>query len=234
MFDNPEIQIARVKAWNKKYGWGFTKKDFGSLTLDPQNYPKGLTTYVLVPYLKSTQSTFDGLWEVIENEYNTRKWKEIDKVKLFKGKHQKGLRWELIDLGANHAPEKGRTVQEVRAKGEDLAHAGVLAAVAHFPDWVHAMDGKTVPYVDLGGYKTTFPGDSEPYALCVYWDPFNREAELSASWLGIRSNEWAAPVRRESLELAPLDAGVLGTPDLGNLKIEAVIINGNKYVLEER
>ena len=84
---------------------------------------------------------------------------------------------------------------------KDSVHAEALAAAAHFPDWVQAMDGERVPYVWMPGYQVTFPGyEAWRYLPYLYWYSVSREVELGADWDGYRSCSWACPVvvRRES------------------------------------
>ena len=86
-------------------------------------------------------------------------------------------------------------------RGADSVHAEILAAAAHFPNWVQAMDGEHVPYVWMPGYQVTIPG-YEAWRRLPYlsWDSVSREVSLSASWDDDRGYGWACPVvvRRKS------------------------------------
>ena len=85
-------------------------------------------------------------------------------------------------------------------RGKDSVHAEALAAAAHFPDWVQAMDGERVPYVWMPGYQVTIPG-GEAWRDVPYldWNAADRGVGLSAELDVYRDQEWACPVlvRRE-------------------------------------
>ena len=53
-----------------------------------------------------------------------------------------------VDLGAHFEP--GRFISANRVRSHDSAHAEVLAAAAHFPRWIRAMD----VYIWLSGYSS--------------------------------------------------------------------------------
>lgn len=165
MFKSPQDQIKNIQKWNKKYKWGFSNAAIDTAfekkpTSDNEN-TASLQTSVLVPYLSGVQSTFDALIQVIRDEYKSHYISYYTKeVKLTHGTHKPGLRWETIDFGAN----RNKVPQDIGAEG---AHAGILAAACHFPDWLKAMHGSTVPYVDLPGYRVNAPG-GDPWAISPY------------------------------------------------------------------
>ncbi len=166
LFVSPDQQITNLRQW-MDFGHlqGFTEEDFDSVLEAKGKLPNpvGLTVPVLVPYLGKVGDTFDALWDVVESVYDEH-WRnpglKSDKrhLRLLEGIEHPGkcLRWEIINLGAHHEPKNGREVRNVRGAGS--AHAGVLAAVAHFPKWVEAMDGETVPYADIAGYQACVGG----------------------------------------------------------------------------
>lgn len=116
--------------------------------------------------------------------------------------YEPGIHRIRIDLAAHWEPENGRTLEEVRggAKGTDEILAGleVLSAYGLHSELFREQDGENLPYSDMPGTDVSVPGDSRLYALCVHWLPFYHEAMLRAHWVSLRSNEWAAPVLRES------------------------------------
>ncbi len=201
LFVSGEQQLENVKVWSRHRDWGFTDSDFeqAKTRLASITQPTGrLTTLVLVPYLDTVQWTFDELWQVAAT-HQPNKWRssylkgDSDHLRLLEGiTHQCGLRWETIELDAN----RGKAPADVR--DQQLAHAGLLAAAAHFPNWVQAMDGKTVPYVWMAGYQVSIPGyEAWRDVPSLNSSQADREVDLYADWDGGRNANWAVPVRRE-------------------------------------
>lgn len=209
---SPQQQLANVTRWNRERNWGFIPDDF-SIGV-PQFKPTSpLEVLVLAVYLPDKGKgkakvpgyvrTFTELWEIAASQqpgkYQNPDLKlDAEHLRLLEGteeRHEPGIRWVVVDLGAHHEFEKGREVRKVR--GKDSAHAEVLAAAAHFPGWIQAMDGKTVPYVDIAGYELTFPG-GDPWRRVpwLYWYRGGRRIRLSARWLGGVSSA-SAPVVRD-------------------------------------
>lgn len=210
LFVSLEVQLANVRNWNQMRGWGFTDADFDSIDLTPVEHT-GLVVDVIAVYLpdqgktSGIQRTFEELWD-IASSIQPGKWRyeslKSDKkhLRLLDGiEHVPGIRRVTIDLGANWDPQEGIRPMDVR--GPDSVHAEALAAAAHFPDWVQAMDGERVPYVWMPGYQATIPGDGAGRSVpCLGWDQFDREVRLYASWGDYRHYYWSCPVvvRRES------------------------------------
>jgi hypothetical protein len=200
LFCSPEQQIASVRDWNLTRGWGFIEAHFVQAEAQLEQLPPrvGLKVPVLVPYFGKVGETFDALWDVVESAYdehyrNPNLKSDKRHLRLLEGIEHPGrcLRWEIIDLGAHHEPKNGREVRNVR--GVDSAHAGVLAAVAHFPKWVAAMDGDKVPYVDIAGYEASVEGDV-PWRSVPFLDRNGAEVELDVHWGDISFRFYAAPV----------------------------------------
>ena len=204
-----EVQLANMRNWNKMRGWSFTDGDFDAIDLTPVER-SGLVVDVIAAYLpdqgktSGIQRTFEELWD-IGSSLQPGKWRyeslKSDKkhLRLLDGiRHTPGIRRMTIDLGANWDPKDGIRPMDVR--GSDSAHAEVLAAAAHFPNWVQAMDGERVPYVWMPGYQATLPGHG-PWTRCpgLHWGSVHREVGLGADSDGNRLYDWACPVvRRES------------------------------------
>lgn len=212
LFTTPKQQISQVKGWNKRYKLGFSEADFKRVTKEADSlvWSGELVTPVLVPYLSDLPTTVTKLLTIIDGSYDKSYISDyIKEVKLAHGEHVPGLRWEIIDLGAN----KDVAPNEIKAEG---AHIGVLAAACWFPDWVKAMDGGKVPYVNVTGLRCTLPGNEAwRHAPCLSWFRSIRGVELSAYWVGNRDSYWACPVvvRRESSELGsplPLELTING------------------------
>lgn len=202
LFVSPERQIENVRLWSRLRGWGFTEANFeqakaqlASITR-PARY---LNALVLVPHLDTMQRTFEELWGVAAfqqtNHWRFNKLKsDAERLRLRSGiTHRPGLRWEVIKLGANpgKAPADIPTVM--------VAHADVLAAAAHFPNWIQAMDGDNVPYVWMAGYQCSDPvrkpWRSVPYLL--WTDPPYGVMLATGADDDQADGCWATPVRWE-------------------------------------
>jgi hypothetical protein len=59
----------------------------------------------------------------------------------------------------------GFSASELESVDLTPAHAEVLAAAAHFPQWIRAMDGKTIPYTWLSGYEVMM-GNVRALSVC--------------------------------------------------------------------
>lgn len=223
-FISIEDQIKNLKAWNKKYGWGFTAQDFKDLPAAPKWPQDELVAVVLVPYLKTVQKSFDALWQVAQDIY-PENWRSsyAEKVSLVNGvNHTPGLRWEALELKANFNPKDGIVISKLdRTK---LAGIGVLAACAHFPNWVKAMDGDKVPYALAG--QLVVGSDIVPFFFCDDGKFF-----VSGHWAGGRWDRTAAVAFRES---RPSEAGDLAELGSMNLEVaEIVLTDGKRYRLVE-
>jgi hypothetical protein len=207
LFVSLEVQLANVRNWNKMRGWGFTDADFEAIDLTPSER-SGLVVDVIAVYLpdegntSGVQRTFEELWDIASSlQPGKWRWEELksDKkhLRLLDGiEHKPGIRRVTIDLGANWDPKDG--IRPIDVRGSDSVHAEALAAAAHFPDWIQAMDGEHIPYVWMPGYQVTLPGAEAwrnvPY---LHWYSLNRGVLLCALWGGNRRYGWACAVRGE-------------------------------------
>jgi hypothetical protein len=106
--------------------------------------------------------------------------------------HRPGLRRVTVDLGAHFEP--GRNVSANKVRGHDSAHAEVLAAAAHFPRWVRAMDGQTVPYTWLSGYEVMIWERPRPERVqALSWVGYRETMSLTADWADHAYSGWASP-----------------------------------------
>lgn len=213
LFVSPEVQLANVRQWNDARDWGFTEADFPSVP-DGLSLAGALEVLVLAVYLPSKGTgrnhvpshvrTAQALWDIARHRQpNSWQWDSLhldaDHLRLLEGiepSHEPGIRWVMVDLGAHWNGQDGIRPCDVRSK--DSAHAEVLAAAAHFPDWVQAMNGTDVPYVWLPGYQVTLPGEVAWTEVPVlYWNSVISLVYLSAGWADSRYWSYAIPVRRE-------------------------------------
>lgn len=159
LFISTEAQVENVRRWNTAFRWGFTLADFQSLQQPPECTGEGLVTTILVPYLDTPAETFSELWKVGSGWYfRGRRGFESSHIEPLANRlvvisdvdSTRGLRWEVIDLGANRTERAIQPVPEVEKHVRP--HASVLAAAAHFPRWIQAMNGTDTPFVVIPGY----------------------------------------------------------------------------------
>lgn len=206
---NPQQQRANVWRWNKERGWGLTETDFPAI---PDGLlPRGpLEVPVLAVYLPDSGQTpgylrtAAELWDIATgSQPDSRRGKDIQffesHLRLLEGTeraHEPGIRWVMLDLGAHRDDKDAAAPSDVRDK--DSAHAEVLAAAAHFPEWVRDMMSGAAPFVWLPGYRVnTHEGEwnhvpvlfwAVPFfAMCLHGEP----EDLTFG------NRIANPVRRE-------------------------------------
>lgn len=212
LFTKPEDQLKRVREWNLERGWGVSDEVFAEAEKSIPAVPEDdLVAVVLVPYLTEVRKkdkivmtgverTFQELWALAKAEQQANwRWDGYDKagperLRLLKGiEHTPGLRWEVIDLGAN----RNRKPEDVR-NAKRSPHAGILAAAALHPEWVRAMDGENVPYVWLPGYEVNVPGGGawqDVPDLGFYRG--GRGVRLYCGWYYDCFPSWAVPSFRE-------------------------------------
>jgi len=210
MFIPLDEQLASVREWNDTRRWGFTAEDFDAVDLTPRTYADPLVVDLVAVYLKgkgdldAVRHTADDLWLLAAlQQPNSWCWDDwywdqpgsgLKPVRLAEGiVHRPGVRRVTLDLGAGWQP--GHHVSALSVMSVASAHAEVLAAAAHFPNWVRAMDGRTVPYSWLAGYQVTIPPYSRHYRLpCLTWTRYRQMVSLTSHEAAYTQYGWAAPV----------------------------------------
>jgi hypothetical protein len=209
MFTSLTEQLANIRQWNTERSWGFSAADFHSVDLTARARNDPLVVDVVAIYLPDTAErsgvlrTCQELWTVAAEQqphtwswdWYRDSWQDIPKpVRLIDGLvHRPGIRRVTIDLSASYVP--GRHVRPSTLRGPDSAHAEVLAAAAHFPRWVRAMDGDNVPYTWLLGYEVMMRGQRTPLRLpALSWNDLRQTMSLTAAWVNHSFSGWAAPV----------------------------------------
>lgn len=198
-------QLDNVRRWNAARGWGFTEADLAAVDTTPVRHDQPLVVDVVAVYLPEADGldgvrrTFEELWEVAsEGMPENWSWRQhlgdARPVKLLPGgRHVPGIRRVTVDLGAGWDPVDGARAIEIR--GRHSASAEVLAAAAHFPEWVQAMEGVHVPFVYLGGYVVTFPeNEAWRHVPCMSWNEFLGRVNLMDHWADHHQRRWAVPV----------------------------------------
>lgn len=203
-------QWANVRRWNQDRGWGIRQAEFDAIDLSPPPPRDPLVVDVLAVYLDAgggldgVRRTCHELWTIASQrqpnswswDWYWDGWRNYPKpVRLLDGLvHSPGVRRVTIDLGAHWV--LGRHIRAGTVRGRNSAHAEVLAAAAHSPAWVRAMDGTRVPHVLLSGYQVTIPEYSSHNRLpCLAWTTFRRQISLTVDWADHSHAGWAAPVR---------------------------------------
>ncbi|HEY6423850.1 MAG TPA: hypothetical protein VIY28_11495 [Pseudonocardiaceae bacterium] len=208
LFSSLRTQLDNVREWNAERRWGFSADDLSSVDLTPRVQDKPLVVDVIAVYLggnaqlNGVRRTCHELWKVAaEQQPHTwswdwygDKWEDHPKpVRLRSGiVHRPGIRRVTVDLGAHFEPGRYRRASSVRSHYS--AHAEVLAAAAHFPRWIRAMDGHTVPYTWISGYEVMFwerPSSERLPALS--WSGLRSTMSLTAAWTDHAYSGWAAP-----------------------------------------
>ncbi|HSV65936.1 MAG TPA: hypothetical protein VLJ59_08545 [Mycobacteriales bacterium] len=204
-------QMANIRRWNRERGWGFTAAELSAVDLTPAYYADPLVVDVIAVYLPDgngmdgVRRTCHELWTVAAGRQGSSwswdwfmdRWKGHPKpVRLLAGiEHRPGVRRVTLDLAAHATP--GSYLRPDRVRGKNSAHAEVLAAAAHFPKWIRAMDGTTVPFTFLAGYQVTLPERSVQHRLpFLSWSGFRRTLSLTADFAYHGHLGWASPVVR--------------------------------------
>jgi hypothetical protein len=209
MFTPLSEQLANIRRWNEERQWGLTAGDLHSVDLTPRAGNDRLVVDLIAVYLRDSaemddvQRTCHELWTVAAAQqphswswdWYSDRWEQRRKpVRLIAGlAHRPGIRRVTVDLAAHFEP--GRYVRPSALRSLDSAHAEVLAAAAHFPRWIRAMDGKNVPYTWLSGYELLIRGRSAPWRLpALSWSNFRHTVSLTAGWANHSYSGWASPV----------------------------------------
>jgi hypothetical protein len=213
MFISLERQLQNVRRWNEEREWGLRVAELQAIDTTPRAHVDPLIVDLIAVYLDSTRRldgvrrTCDELWKIAADQqphawsfdWEWDEWRQDPKpVRLLDGiEHRPGVRRVTVDLGAHWEPGQKNYIRPRNIRGTDSAHAELLAAAAHFPDWVRAMDGKSVPYVWLSGYQLTVPEDSTHRLPGLAWVRHRRTMSLTANWADHSGHDWASPVRVE-------------------------------------
>jgi hypothetical protein len=202
-------QLGNIRRWNEERRWGLSADDLHSVDLTPRAGGGPLVVDVIAVYLgegadlNGVRRTCHELWTVAAEQqphswswdWYADRWEHRPKPVALAGGtvHRPGLRRVTVDLGAHFDPGHYRRPSSQR--GPDSAQAEVLAAAAHFPRWIRAMDGKTIPYVWVAGYQVLIRDRPAPRRLlALSWSRYRRTMSLTAGWAEHAHTGWAAPV----------------------------------------
>jgi hypothetical protein len=210
IFVSLRAQLDNIRQWNEQRRWGFSPDDLDSVDLSPSGEYEPLVVDLVAVYLDDTaeltgvRRTCHELWTLAAEQqphswcwdWYWDKWLHRPKpVGLLEGiVHRPGIRRVTVDLGAHFEP--GRDISANKVRSHDSAHAEVLAAAAHFPRWVRAMDGQTVPYTWLSGYEVMMWERPSPERVqALSWVGYRQTMSLTADWADHAYSGWASPTR---------------------------------------
>lgn len=204
-FLSPLEQLANVRRWNEERKWGLLDAELEAVDVSAAKHASPLVVDVVAVYLPATatqtgvQRTCEELWELAaQRQPQAWCWDERKTgpkpVRLLEGiEHRPGIRRVTLDLAAHWDRRAGTRPIDVRSPMS--ASAEVLAAAAHFPEWVRSMDGTQVPFACLGGYQVTVPTyETWRHVLCLSWSHINRRINLSDNWADYFQDRFASPV----------------------------------------
>lgn len=220
LYTPPDQQLANVRKWNVKCNWGIPEEWFEALGPAPA-WPMDsrLACVVLEVALPGKDGipghnrTFNGLWEIMLSQHPRG---GLDAPSLLNAEHlfllegvpyEPGLRWRILDLGANWDKTDGIRPVDVRNPLTSPNVDGV-AVLAHHPRFVRGMDGTTIPFLWISGFVCSLLGDVPRRGVRgVPSAGFSREwregrVYLSAGEDDCRLPRYSVPVRRESKRAA--------------------------------
>jgi len=199
MFVQTSAQLDIVCRRNRERGWDFRKKDFAARGEPPAWPSDRLSAVVLDVSLDTVEKTFDEAWRcamsVQKNDWRSDKiGYDAGHVRLLPGiTHKRGLRWRVIDLGANWNRRTGISPADVR-NAKTSPHSAILWAASYFPKWVREMDGVTVPHVWIPGYQLNVASsDDWSETPCLYWCHSKSSVGLLTIDANDESTWWAVP-----------------------------------------
>ncbi|MDQ6726302.1 MAG: hypothetical protein M3066_09105 [Actinomycetota bacterium] len=199
-------QLANVRRWNDERGWSLLDWELEQVDLTEATHAAPLVVDVVAVELPAkgplngVQRTCAELWDLAAGR-QPRSWcwderrRAPKAVRLLDGvEHRPGVRRVTLDLAAHWDRRRGTRPIDVRYGAS--AAAEILAAAAHFPHWVRAMDGEGIPFVCLAGYQVTVPVyETWRHILCLSWSHINRRINLSDNWADYYQDRFASPVR---------------------------------------
>jgi hypothetical protein len=187
-----EEQLAKYAQWNDRYALGITSDELEAINPNPTVDLKPGEVDLVACYLpeqgdiNGIQRTFDTFARIMADEQGALfddgqdhawRWNQLlsdaDHLQMLDGyEHRPGLRRVILHRTDFYDPVKGRTLEEVRTwsgqRALTLAASEVLMDAAIDPRSAQAMDGATIPYRDMAGYRFNLPDDVDRWSSCPY------------------------------------------------------------------
>jgi hypothetical protein len=143
----------------------------------------------------SPKETLDNWWKVIAaSQPRSYRFEHFNseagylRIAEATRNYSRGIHRVRLNLLAYWRRPRSATVLDIRreatSEGVLLAHGEALAALALQPNLVAAMDGKTMPFIEVAGYECTVPV-TNPWAHVpyVYWMPAQHLVCLGTDWI---------------------------------------------------
>lgn len=202
-----EQQLANERSWSRQRGWRLPRSWFDNVDTTPSGLARGLIVDVLYSILpargrggariESVQRTFDERWTLGATLSQLDGWRQptlsshSEKLRLLEGiEYEPGVFRATLSLCSHWG------ARPIDVRGSDSAGPEVLAAMAHFPDWIRLMDGRRIPYVCLAAYQVKdmlFGGKPWSGVPDLEWYSVDRQVELGIGWEGANRPYWACP-----------------------------------------
>lgn len=165
-------QIENIERWNEEQGWGLPEDLIARRCLEARTFDWPgdlLQAIVLVPSLSTPGATLTALTKVASK---LQVWPYAASEAIREGTanvwlmdgidfRPNTLEWRFVDLGSHlqppysEAPKRSVPNASDLVSAETAAHEEVLAAAAHFPDWLRAIREGKAPAVAIPGYRMT-------------------------------------------------------------------------------
>ena len=220
-FTPPEQQLANVRQWmaQRLQTWADVPEAWFTGLGPAPTWPDGRLQCVVLelalPDLPETEDregnviprvpgyvrTTNDLWGIVEGQHpNHTKWDQflLDEEHLFLlggATYEPGLRWRVLDLGANW--DKGSGIAPATVRNPTTSpNVDGFAALAHHPRFVRRMDGVKDPYLWIAGFQVTAPGHVPRRRVPVAsFHRGGRQVDLSVRWEDGRAPGYAVPSR---------------------------------------
>ena len=218
-FTPPDAQLAQARKWKaKRPDWAdvpeawFDKlgpapawptERFGCVVLDlalPDLPERKDAEGDMIPAIPGYIRTVQHLWRIISFQHPKRHHEQF----FFDAKHlslldgatyEPGLRWRVLDLGANWDKVDGIASATVRNPITSPNVDG-FAALAHHPKFVCKMDGVRVPFIWIPGFQVTvLGGDPRRNVPIVYFYRLEQRVFVDAGWDGNQDSHYSVPSR---------------------------------------
>jgi len=201
LFVSPETKLQLCQERNASRDWGFTKEDFAALG-EPPPCPIGYLCVVTLDVglytLEQTLAEACHFAAIAQSDYNSIR-SDRDCLESSDGiKHQRGLRWRVINLAANWDHVDGVKPDDVYDPRVAPGLA-ILWEASYSPKWVRAMDGKTVPFVSISGCNLFLDSDRERrFNLGLSYRSEDRQIIFITTTVDEGRPMWSIPAALES------------------------------------
>ncbi len=202
LFVPPREQVRLLRQWNSEYDLSIPEEWFASLGKPPRHPDRPLCTVVLDVGLRTMWETLIRAWQIAAAQQDYA-WRDSDLIRMCtvrmgpKINHLPGLRWRIVNLGANWFPDDSGNYYAPNSLQcpQDGPDAALLWAAAYFPKWIQRMDGREVPFVWIPGYRVQETGDDSSWCYIprLYFYQADDGICLDADHQENSGPKWAVP-----------------------------------------